>query len=248
MKKFGLIGYPLSHSFSKPFFTKKFKDKGIGDEYCYENFPLEKIEDFPELLKSEPDLVGLNVTIPYKEAVLPYLDSIDEAAASMKAVNVIKIDKKGKLKGFNTDFLGFNNTLQPFLLDNGGPSKKALILGTGGASKAIAYALSSENVSFKFVSRVAKEQNISYEMLSDELMAEIDLIVNTTPLGMYPKIAGFPNIPYHCLGKQHRLFDLVYNPPVTAFLQKGKDNGAAIFNGLYMLHEQAEESWNIWNK
>ncbi len=248
MKKIGLIGYPLSHSFSKTYFTNKFKEENIDDQYCYENFPLERIEDFPDLLKNNPDLIGLNVTIPYKEAIVEYMNILDVEASIILAVNTIRIEKDGKLKGCNTDFPAFKDTLEDFLIENGGYTENALILGTGGAAKSVKFALDVLHIPCQLVSRSAGKNHIVYEDISEELMKKSTLIINTTPLGMHPAIDTCPDIPYHYLTKEHRLYDLVYNPAESLFLQKGKKQGAAIMNGLAMLHGQAEAAWGIWQQ
>lgn len=246
MKKLGLIGYPLSHSFSRPYFTQKFEKEGLP--YVYNNYPLEHISDFPKLIKEEEHLLGLNVTIPHKESVIPYLDELDEDAAAIGAVNVIKIRADKSLKGYNTDFLGFKNSMNTFLMQTGTKASYALILGTGGAAKAVAYALEKEGIVYDYVSRNKKQGQLVYDDLDEPLIDHADLIINTTPLGMHPNVESFPKIPYNCLGKHHRLYDLVYNPSETSFLRKGKEQGASIINGLPMLHAQAEAAWQIWTK
>lgn len=247
MKNYGLIGYPLSHSFSKKYFAEKYVTEGITDCF-YDLFPLENINQFPQLLTQIEGLVGLNVTIPYKEQVLPFLDEIDTDAAAIGAVNTIKITN-GKLKGFNTDVYGFGQSLLPILNNkyNSNLKLKALILGTGGASKAVLYALNKLGIETKFVSRNPQNNQFSYDDLTETIITSHQIIVNTTPLGMSPKINSFPNIPYSFLTKNHLLYDLVYNPKISAFLQKGLDKEATIKNGLEMLHLQAEKSWEIWN-
>ena len=242
----GLIGYPLSHSFSKGYFGKKFEQLGLSATHSYENFPLPSIDDFPALLQQDPQLTVLNVTIPYKQAVIPYLDELSSGASSIGAVNTI-VFTEGKRIGYNTDVIGFGDTLKEFLAKTGGSSKGALILGTGGAAKAIAWVLEQQFIPFHYVSRRFREGVLTYEELSEERMASVDLIINTTPLGTSPDVDTFPNIPYHCLQSQHRLYDLVYNPEETRFLALGKAEGAAIINGLPMLHGQAEAAWDIWN-
>jgi shikimate dehydrogenase len=239
---FGLTGYPLSHSFSKKYFTDKFRNEFLAD--CrYENFPLENISALPELIKAQPDLRGLNVTIPYKETVMPFLDELSDEAKQIGAVNCIKI-ASGKLKGFNTDYVGFLRSLKKKLKPH---HAHALILGTGGSSKAVQYALSLQNISYRFVSRTKRENVFSYNELNKETMEQHTLIINATPLGMSPAINECPNIPYQLLSQKHLLFDLIYNPAETVFLQKGKVQGAAVMNGLEMLQIQADESWKIWN-
>lgn len=247
MKQYGLIGFPLSHSFSKRFFTQYFADNSIDAEYL--NFEISDISMLPAILKEHPNLVGFNVTIPYKEAVIPYLDSCDAKAAAIKAVNTVKIERKsGKisLKGFNTDLIGFRNSILPLLKPH---HKKALVLGTGGASKAIVATLNDLSISTQLVSREAKAGvSISYSQLTEAIMQEYTVVINTTPLGTYPKTENFPEIPYEYLTDKHLLFDLVYNPAVTQFLQKGADRGAATKNGSNMLELQALAAWSIWNQ
>ena len=246
MKTYGLIGYPLEHSFSQRYFTEKFAKEKINARYL--NFPVPSIDDFPELFTHHPYLAGLNVTIPYKQQVMPYLDEIDPVAENIGAVNVIRISWKNKdyrLKGFNSDLTGFKKSLFPLLtIDH----KKALVLGTGGASKAVVEALRQLNISFRYVSRhPGDEGTLSYGQLTPGIISEHKLIINTTPLGMYPETDACPDIPYSSLTPGHLLFDLVYNPEMTLFLKRGKEKGAKIKNGLEMLHLQAEEAWRIWN-
>ena len=247
MKKFGLIGYPLGHSFSKNFFNEKFRSENICAEYV--NFEIPTIEDFNKVLKANPTLCGLNVTIPYKEQVIGYLDELDKDAAAIGAVNVIKIDRsKGKLKliGYNSDVLGFTQSIEGLLEPH---HKKALILGTGGASKAINYGLKQLGLETLFVSRNRHNDNtITYSELTPEIMNDYKVIVNCTPVGMYPKADECPDIPYECLTPEHLLYDLLYNPDTTLFMKKGSDNGAIVKNGLEMLLLQAFGAWVIWNK
>lgn len=247
MRKFGLIGFPLSHSFSKKYFSDKFEKEGIAD--CqYELYPLESIEQFPELITSEPELVGLNVTIPYKEQVIPYLDELDEKAEAIGAVNTITI-RDGKLKGYNTDYHGFRSSLTQWVGANPIP-EKALILGTGGASKAVKATLEDLGIDYQFVSRSPGEEQLSYHNLNtstDRPLVRSTLIINTTPLGTHPNVDQLPDLPYHQLTENHFLFDLVYNPLVTAFMHKGIDAKCWVKNGLEMLHGQAEKAWEIWN-
>lgn len=247
MNKYGLIGYPLTHSFSAEYFSKKFANEGIKDS-VYENFPLESIEKFEDLIKNHSDLAGLNVTIPYKEKIIPYLHELDKTAREIEAVNTIKFvcsDKGMIMKGYNTDAYGFENSISP-LLKKG--TKKALILGTGGASKAIVYVLHKLGVNSDYISRTGGDDVFkTYEELTADDLQDYQLIVNTTPLGMYPKTGDCPPIPYEGITSGHLLFDVIYNPSETLFLAKGKANGAAIVNGLEMLHLQAEKSWKIWN-
>lgn len=242
MKVYGLIGYPLSHSFSKGFFAEKFSKENI--QGCiYENFPLENIEVFPNLWQ-QTDLQGINVTIPYKQDVIPYLDELSEAVKAIGAVNCIRRESNGKLTGFNTDVIGFRRSLEPLLQLQ---HTKALVLGTGGAAKAVKFVLNELNISFKEVSRTASATAISYEDITPEMMAEYMLIINTTPLGMYPKVDTAPPIPYEAVTASHLLYDLVYNPAIPLFLERGAAKGAVIKNGHEMLILQAEASWEIWN-
>lgn len=242
MKKYGLIGYPLSHSFSKKYFTEKFILESIKD-VVYDIYPLENINELPGLLKQEPSLYGLNVTIPYKEQVIPYLDDMSPVVAEIGACNCIKIED-GKLIGHNTDVLGFELSLLKKLKPSHGA---ALVLGTGGASKAVQYVLNKHSISFLQVSRTKSANSISYEELDNEIISTHLLIINTTPLGMYPNTESAPPIPYELIGNSHYLFDLVYNPVKTMFLKKGELQGAEIENGSDMLVDQAEGSWAIWN-
>jgi shikimate dehydrogenase len=241
MRVFGLIGKTLKHSFSKVYFTRKFSELGIHD--CrYENFELPSINDFKALLDSQPELEGLNITIPYKEAVLPFLDVQGEVVRGVGACNCIKISG-GKLYGFNTDVVGFRQSLQKVLQPQ---HSKALVLGTGGAAKAVHYALKELGIASTPVSR-SKGAGLTYEELTKEIIEDSLLIVNTTPVGMYPNVDEAPAVPYEFLGPQHLLYDLTYNPAKTLFLQKGEKRGALICNGQEMLELQAEESWRIWN-
>ena len=243
MSQYGLIGYPLSHSFSKKYFSNKFEQEKIKDHY-YSLFPIERIDDLPMLLKSISNLKGLNVTIPYKEYVLEFLDEIDDDAAAIGAVNTIRI-VDGKLKGYNTDVYGFEISLSKLLGEN--RVEKALIMGTGGASKACAYILKKLEIPFKYVSRTKKIDRFTYSELSKEIIDNHQLIINTTPLGTFPNEHTCPDIPYNHLSAKHYLYDLVYNPEESEFLKRGKERGAAIKNGLEMLHLQAEKAWEIWN-
>lgn len=244
---FGLIGYPLSHSFSKGYFAQKFEKENISG-FFYESFPLEAIKVFPELWEILPNLKGLNVTIPYKEQVIPFLDEVQEAAAEIKAVNTIKKMPDGKLVGFNTDVVGFEQSLSRKAQGAGINLKKALVLGTGGAAKAVFYVLKKLNIDYKVVSRSRGKGDLLYGEISKKMILEVDLIINTTPLGMAPAIDTFPELPYEGLSEKHLLYDLVYNPEKTVFLRKGESQGAAIINGLEMLHIQAEAAWQIWNR
>jgi len=245
-RQLGLIGYPLSHSFSKKYFADKFEAEGIPNHH-YELYPLEKIEDFPLLLKTVPNLVGINVTIPYKQQVMRYLDDIEEEAAKVGAVNTIKIEG-GRLKGYNTDIYGFENTLLELLANATTPmtSLKALILGTGGAAKAVHYVLDKLGIFSQFVSRSPKEDRLTYQELSPFVFEDYRIIINTTPLGMSPNIHSCPSLPYEAINKDYFLYDLVYNPAQTLFLKKGSEQGAATRNGHQMLILQAEKAWSIW--
>lgn len=245
-KIYGLIGFPLIHSFSQNYFNQKFEAEGIKARYL--NFELPDIGDFMEVISEYPTLAGLNVTIPYKEQVIPYLNELDEDAAKIGAVNVIKIIRnKGslKFKGYNSDIIGFTDSISPLLNER---RKKALVLGTGGASKAVVRGLENLGVATTLVSRSAREGVITYEELTPEVMAENLIIVNTTPLGMYPHVDECPDIPYDCLTKEHLCYDLLYNPDVTMFMRKAEEYGAETKNGLEMLLLQAFAAWNIWNE
>ena len=243
---YALVGKNISYSFSKGYFTNKFKELEL-DTSEYINFDIQLIKELPKKIKDyKKHLKGMNVTIPYKLEVFNYLDKIDKKAQKVGAVNTIEISKKGKLKGFNTDVYGFKKSLKPLLKKR---HKKALILGTGGASMAVAYVLKKLDVKYKFVSRTPeKKKEISYQDLTKEIIESHYLIINCTPLGTHPNINDHPNIPYQFLSKKHLLFDLIYNPTETAFLRKGKLKGTAIKNGLEMLEQQAEKAWEIWNK
>jgi shikimate dehydrogenase len=244
-KKFGLLGKNIAYSFSKKYFTDKFESLKL-DHYEYVNYDLPKIELFRQtVLKDIPKLGGLNVTIPYKESIIAYLDEVDEQAAEIAAVNTIKILKNNKLKGFNTDVFGFEKSLKSCWR---GDEKKALILGTGGASKAVAFVLKKLGIAYLFVSRSpGKPGTISYASLNEAVIREHDMIINCSPLGTYPDLDAKPDLPYEHLTKRHLLYDLIYNPDKTAFLQMGEKAGATIMNGRLMLELQAEKSWEIWN-
>ncbi len=242
MKLYGLTGFPLSHSFSKNYFSQKFLKEGITDS-VYELFPIETIEQFPLLLQEHSYLCGLNVTIPYKEAVLPYLHYKSEEVKEIGACNCIKIEK-GELYAYNTDVIGFEKSLLPLLQTH---HTKALILGTGGAAKAVAWVLKKLNIEYKFVSRKGGDA-FRYEELDAFVMQTYSVIINTTPLGMQPNSNTKPSLPYDAIGKNHLCYDLVYNPAKTVFLQMAEANGAVVKNGSDMLEFQAEESWRIWNE
>jgi shikimate dehydrogenase len=242
MRKFGLIGYPLSHSFSRNYFTKKFTEEGNSD--CeYHLFPLKSINELPQLISENPNLCGLNVTIPYKESVLPFLNSVSSAVQQIGACNCIKINE-GHLVGYNTDVTGFKESIKPLLKPE---QKKALILGTGGAAKAVAWVLKQLGIHFQYVSRKRSGEVLSYTDISEEMLKGIPLIINTTPLGMQPNIFNKPSLPYGAIAPGHLCYDLIYNPEKTSFLAACEAEGAVIKNGLEMLEIQAEESWRIWN-
>ena len=242
MRTYGLIGHPLSHSFSKKYFTEKFEREKIPG--CrYELFPLPAIGELPALLAREADLCGLNVTIPYKQQVIPYLHEMDDVVRGTGACNCIRIED-GRLHGHNTDVTGFERSLVPMLKP---VHDKALVLGTGGAAKAVHYILRKLQIPFREVSRNASRDVLSYAQLDADTVRAHRLIVNTTPLGMYPEVSACPDIPYEGIGPDHYLYDLVYNPERTLFLQRGEERGAAVANGAEMLVIQAEESWRIWN-
>ena len=243
--QFGLIGYPLSHSFSKGYFGEKFAKLGLAETHRYDNYPLASIAEFPALLAQQPELRGLNVTIPYKQQVIPFLDELSAGAQAVGAVNTI-LFTEGRRIGYNTDVIGFQDSLSAFVAENGGPIQSAWVLGTGGAAKAVVWVLEQLGAQVKLISRSSRDGVLSYDELTEDHVAEVDLIVNTTPLGMSPNIDTCPNIPYHCLSPQHRLYDLVYNPEETLFLRQGKQRGAATTNGYAMLLGQAEAAWEIW--
>lgn len=242
MRLYGLIGYPLGHSFSAGYFTKKFTDSLIAD--CeYRNFPMDSIQGVKSMLENNPDMQGFNITLPYKEQVIRYLDDISDEARAIGAVNCVRIDG-GKLTGYNTDAYGFRNSLLQLI---GSERPKALVLGTGGASKAVRYVLTQLGIKHLSVSRTRSESAVCYEDVGEEMLSEYRLIVNTTPLGMYPKVDTFPPLPYGAMSEGYFLFDLTYNPPVTRFMAQGMEQGAKAKNGYDMLVLQAECSWSIWS-
>ena len=278
MNTYGLIGYPLGHSFSRKFFTEKFEKEGIDAQYL--NFEIPSIEEFPEIIKNNPELRGLNVTIPYKQQVMQYLDEISEEAKAIGAVNVVRIERpspqpspimgretmrnagnkpdglpikgdmseglRGSLIGYNSDVIGFVESIRPLLKAH---HKKALILGTGGASKAIRYGLEKKlGMKTLFVSRNAREGMITYEEVTAEVLKEYEVIVNCSPVGMYPHVDECPALPYEAMNENNLLYDLVYNPLETLFMKKGAEQGATVKNGLEMLHLQAIASWKFWEK
>ncbi len=244
MKKYGLIGYPLSHSFSQKYFTEKFRNENIRD-CVYENFSLSDIGLISSVLSNETQLKGLNVTIPYKQQVIPFLHVKNEVVEKISACNCIKIID-GKLHGYNTDVIGFEVSLKRKLQDH---HKHALILGTGGAAKAVEFVMNKLAIDYKLVSRKPSSAGtINYNDLTDAIIQSHTLIINTAPVGMYPHVDEYPDLPYRAITPKHYLFDLIYNPEKTRFLKKGEDHGATIQNGHEMLIIQAEESWRIWNE
>jgi shikimate dehydrogenase len=249
MKTFGLIGYPLGHSFSKKFFSEKFEKEGLND-HQYLNFEIDSIARFPSIFDQHEQIIGLNCTIPYKQQIMQFLNEIDVEAEKVGAVNTIKVVQTNegmRLKGYNTDVIGFERSLSPMLKEH---HKKAIVLGTGGASKAVKYVL--QKLGIEFVSASIEEQlfdnEIRYEEIDEAMIATRQVIINATPLGTYPKVDQCPPLPYHAIGPKHVLFDLVYNPEKTLFMKKGSEQGAQCKNGLEMLHEQAKAAWEIWNR
>lgn len=245
MDKYGLIGYPLGHSFSIGYHNQRFADEGINAKYI--NFEISSIEQLIEVLTQNPELKGLNVTIPYKEKVMEYLDYISPEARAIGAVNVIRVIHNGSkivLRGYNSDVIGFVQSIEPMLESH---HKKALVLGTGGASKAVAYGLKSLGVEPVYVSRYERPGTIQYESITPDVVKEYNVIVNCTPLGMYPKTDACPKLPYEALDENNVLYDLIYNPDETLFMRRGTEQGAAVKNGLEMLLLQAFASWEFWN-
>ncbi|MBT8245532.1 MAG: shikimate dehydrogenase [Winogradskyella sp.] len=241
--KYGLIGKEIDYSFSRGYFAEKFKTKNLP--HTYVNFELQDISEFENIFQDSENIKGLNVTIPYKEDVIPFLDKLDKRAKKIGAVNTIKISKKGKRIGYNTDYFGFKESLKPHLKKH---HKKALILGTGGASKAIAYALKQLKINFHFVSRTKKDTvKFIYSELTETIINEHQILINCSPVGTFPNVYKYPNIPYDGVTEHHILYDLIYNPEETKFLQLGKSQNATTINGLKMLELQAEKSWEIWN-
>ena len=251
MKKFGLIGYPLKVSFSKGYFSEKFERENLND-HAYELYPIADISEFSELLKNHPELCGLNVTIPYKKSIMPYLDELHESASEVGAVNVIKFQKDGKLMGYNSDVFGFEQSFLPFVKPH---HRSALILGTGGAAMAVAYILRKHNIPYQSVSREKKNGMLTYQDLYENecrgeaclALTSFNIIINTTPLGMTPNVDTYPDLPYEKITPDFLCYDLVYTPEETLFLTKSKAQGATIKNGLEMLHLQADRAWEIWN-
>jgi shikimate dehydrogenase len=246
MRKFGLIGYPLGHSFSKQYFADKFLRENISD-CTYENFPLQDISLFPTLLTEEPELCGLNVTIPYKSAIIKFLDDVEPEACEIGAVNVIKFRRTAEklgLHGFNSDVTGIRDTLLPYIVPE---TKSAMVLGTGGSSKAVCFVLRKLGLDIIQISRSKKPGILTYSDITEDILKETSLIINATPLGMFPDIESIPELNYNLISEKHILFDLVYNPPLTAFLKRGQDRGCTVISGIKMLHSQAERAWTIWN-
>ena len=244
MHKLGLIGKNISYSFSKAYFKNKFEKEQITN-VAYENFDIENIELFPSIIQNTKGIKGFNVTIPYKEAIIPFLDDLDETAKKIGAVNTIKISENKQLIGYNTDCYGFKNSLKPLLRPH---HKMALILGTGGASKAVAFSLKELNIRYYFVSRASKNGvDFTYDSLTDEIIKQHQIIINCTPIGTFPNINACPNIPFAAINSEHILYDLIYNPAETTFLKFGKNLGATIQNGSKMLELQAEKAWSIWD-
>ena len=244
MRKFGLIGFPLSHSFSKKYFSDKFEAEGIEAEYC--NFPIESLAELDDIIRSEPKLVGFNVSIPYKTFIIPLLDSMAPCAKSIQSVNTVCIERIGNswnLKGANTDVIGFKESIEPHVKGH----DQALILGTGGSAKAALHVLEDMGIECNSVSRRHDEGDFIYEELSPADIWEHSIIVNCTPIGMFPNVDAAPDIPYESITPEHVLFDMIYNPAETVFLRNGRKRGATCINGLQMLERQAEESWKIWN-
>ncbi len=242
MRRFGLIGFPLSHSFSQKYFTEKFAQLGLTD-CVYENFSFKDIDELPQVLNTYKDLCGFNITIPHKKNVLDFLDERSAVVAGIGACNCVNI-QNGKLTGYNTDVVGFERSALPFLQPH---HSKALVFGTGGASAAVVFVLKKMGIAFQYVSRTASPNTISYEQVDEALLSSHHLLINTTPLGMSPDVESCPDIPYQYLTPQHHLYDLIYNPAETKFLAKGRSQGATTQNGQQMLELQAEESWRIWN-
>jgi shikimate dehydrogenase len=242
MKRYGLIGHPLKHSQSRILFNEKFEHEGL--DCRYQNFDIQSVDEIKEVMERYPDLCGFNVTIPYKEAVIPLLDDIDPTAKEVGAVNVVTIHE-GKLKGYNTDIYGFEQLLERAL--KGKTVDHALVLGTGGASKAVRYVLKKKDIPYSTVSRSPEKGDLTYDTLTDEILRQNHLIINTTPLGMAPQWENFPELHYQALTSKHILIDLIYNPKVTAFMELGKTWGAKVYNGMQMFEEQAKKTWEIFN-
>lgn len=242
--KFGLIGKNIGYSFSRSYFSNKFEKSGLKG-YSYENFDIPNITEFLNIIEDNPELKGLNITIPYKESVIPFLDKLSKKAAQIGAVNTVCFTKKGELKGFNTDYYGFKKSIVPLLEPH---HEKALILGTGGAAKAIAFALEELDIEPIYVSRKTSPETLSYNQLDAKIFNEYHIIINCTPIGTSPNTDACPEIPYDFFSPKHIAYDLIYNPEETTFLKKAKERGAIIKNGLEMLQLQADKAWEIWNR
>jgi shikimate dehydrogenase len=242
MKRYGLIGHPLKHSQSRFYFNEKFEYEGL--DCRYQHFDIKSLEELHDIMAKYPDLCGFNVTIPYKESIIPLLDEIDPIAKEVGAVNVVTITN-GKLKGYNADVYGFERLLNRAI--NGRDASHALILGTGGASKAVQYVLKQKGIPYSIVSRDAAKGDYTYDTLTDEVLKANPLIINTTPVGMFPQVDNFPDLHYQGLTKKHTLIDLIYNPRETAFMELGRTWGAKVYNGLQMFEEQAKRTWEIFN-
>ena len=242
MQRYGLIGHPLKHSMSRHLFNEKFEYEGL--DCLYQHFDLKSLDELQEVMEKYPDLCGFNVTIPYKEAIIPLLDEIDVVAKEVGAVNVVKITDS-KLKGYNSDVYGFEQLLNRAIKDR--QIEHGLVLGTGGASKAVQYVLKKKNIPYSTVSRNAEKGDYTYDTLTDEVLRQNHLIINTTPVGMFPQIDNFPDLHYQGLSNKHILIDLIYNPKETAFMELGKTWGAKVFGGMQMFEEQAKKTWEIFN-
>lgn len=243
MKRYGLIGHPLKHSQSRFYFNEKFEYEGL--DCRYQHFDLKSLDELHEVLEHYPDLCGFNVTIPYKEAIIPLLDEMDMVSKEVGAVNVVRIEN-GKMKGYNADVYGFTLLLERAI--KGKTIDHALVLGTGGASKAVQYVLKQKGISYSTVSQSQEKGDFTYETLTDDLLRQNHLIINTTPLGMAPQIDTFPDLHYQALSNKHILIDLIYNPKETAFMELGKTWGAKTYNGMQMFEEQAKKTWEIWQE
>lgn len=243
-KRYGLIGKNIDYSFSRTYFADKF-DKKKDNRSTYVNFDIQQISEFPELLSTHDDIRGLNVTIPYKQSIIPYLDSLSKKAKKIGAVNTIQITKKGKLKGYNTDWYGFYHSLKPLLKYS---HKRALILGTGGASRAIEYALNKLGIKYQFVSRTASEDSLTYQDLNQEILSNHTVLINTTPVGTFPNVDQHPEVPMEYITSKHIVYDLIYNPEETTLMKLAKEKGATVKNGYEMLVLQAEKAYKIWNR
>lgn len=244
MKRYGLIGKNIDYSFSRTYFAEKF-DKKKDNKSTYVNFDIQQISEFSDLIEAHKDIRGLNVTIPYKQSIIPYLDSLSKKAKKIGAVNTIQITKKGKLKGYNTDWYGFYHSLKPLLKYS---HKRALILGTGGASKAIEYALKKLGLKYQFVSRTASIDSLSYQDLNEEILNNHTIIINTTPVGTFPNTDQYPEVPMEHITSKHIVYDLIYNPEETMLMKLAKEKGATVKNGYEMLVLQAEKAYKIWNR